>query len=97
MRLFVRRLGSAASVAIAITIAVTSCLDDPSGPGVQSGFLSLAPSFESSAAGIVDVGSVHVILVRAADESVALDTVVTLETGSDSVDLSFSVLVSSAN
>jgi hypothetical protein len=84
-------------LALSLTLLFVSCLDDPSGPGVQPGYLALAPSFESSAAGIVDVDDIHVLLVRDADGTTALDTVVALAAEADSVDLSFTILVSSSS
>ncbi len=92
-----RRMRPLALISLAVSVFATSCLTDPAGPAYVPGFLALAPSFESSAAGIVDVDSVHVMLIRDEDETVALDTVVALTTDSDSVDLSFSIPVSSSS
>ena len=88
-------LSVVAPVALAATVLLVSCLDDPSGPGVQPGFLALAPNFVSSAAGIVDVAGVHVRLTRDADGTVALDDTVAIDPESETVDLSFTVMVSS--
>jgi hypothetical protein len=92
-----RRISPLAFLTIATSILAISCLNDLSGPAYRPGFLALAPSFESSASGIVDVDSVHVILIRDEDETVTLDTVVALTIDSDSVDLSFTIPVSSSS
>ena len=97
MRLLSRQLSPLALLAFIASAFAISCLSDPSGPSYMPGYLALAPSFESSASGVVDVDSVHAILIRDEDETVALDTVVALTTDSDSVDLSFSVPISSSS
>ncbi len=97
MRHSFRRSSPLTFLALVASAFAISCLTDPSGPAYVPGFLALAPSFESSASGIVDVDSVHVILIRDEDESIALDTVVALTTDSDSVDLSFTIPVSSSS
>jgi hypothetical protein len=84
MRPFIRRFGSAAVVVFTAAIVVTSCQDDPAGPQTPIfGQFALAPSFESSAAGIVDLARARVLVTRTEDESVAIDTVVVIAPKSD--------------
>ena len=98
MRLFARRLGSTAFVALAAIIAVTSCQDDPSGPiNPIFGHFALAPSFESSAAGIVDLARARVLVTRTVDSSVAIDTIVDIAPESDSLELNLTVQLNSAD
>jgi Tol biopolymer transport system component len=91
-----RSLKPFALLTFVVSTLTISCLTDLDGPVYVPGYFALAPSFESSAAGIVDVDAIRVILVRDEDGTVAIDTVVTHEFFSDEVDLSFSVPVSSS-
>jgi hypothetical protein len=63
---------------------------------MKTGYLALAPAFESSAAGIVPIDRVHVILTRVADETVALDDTIAVDPESQTVDLTLSVAVHGA-
>ncbi len=76
-------------------VIVWSCRD-AAGPAAGTGYFSLAPSFASAAAGIVEIGSVRVRLLRG-DESVALDTTVTVPTGADSLELELTVRLNEPN
>ena len=49
------RLSLVASAAIAATLLLISCLDDPSGPRYETGYLALAPSFRGDLIGLVDL------------------------------------------
>ena len=98
MRLLSRRLGTAVLVVSIAAVALTSCQDDPSGPlAPLTGYFALAPSFEGSAAGIVDLDRVRVLVVRTEDSTVALDTIVQIPAEADSLDLSLPVLLNSAD
>ena len=68
-----------------------SCFDNTTGPRIFQGQFALAPQFASSVAQIVAIDRFRVLLRRTSDSSVALDTVITVVPGSDSVDLSLSV------
>jgi hypothetical protein len=61
------------------------------------GYFALAPSFESSAAGIVDLDRVRVLVTRTEDSTVALDTIVQIPPEADSLDLNLPVLLNSAD
>ncbi len=55
--------------------------------------IALAPHFQSTAAGIVEIARIRVQLFRTTDESLALDEVVDVAPGADSVALDLKVLV----
>ncbi|UCF41520.1 MAG: hypothetical protein JSW43_04105, partial [Gemmatimonadota bacterium] len=67
---------------------MVSCRDAVGPAGIAR--FALAPSFTSAAAGIVTIAQVRVRLYRA-DESLALDTTVTVPTGADSLALELTV------
>jgi len=69
-------------------VLMVSCRDAVGPAGIAR--LALAPSFTSAAAGIVTIAQVRVRLYRA-DESLALDTTVTVPTGADSLALELTV------
>ncbi|HLB35510.1 MAG TPA: hypothetical protein VJL31_02995, partial [Gemmatimonadales bacterium] len=68
-----------------------SCFDSPSGPRIFQGQFSLAPRFESAVADIITIDRFRVLVRRTSDSSTALDTVITVVPGTDSVDLSLRV------
>src|SRR3990172_10728758 len=68
-----------------------SCFDNTTGPRIFQGQFALAPQFESSVAQIITIDRFRVLLRRTSDSSTALDTVITVVPGSDSVDLSLGV------
>ena len=73
---------------------VTANCTDTAGPDTASlGHFSIVPMFESSAAGIVAVDQVGIVLLRSDSSTVALDTLIALEPGQDSVDLTVTVIV----
>jgi hypothetical protein len=86
------------AVALVVAVAaVTSTCTDQTGPGrLLVGAVSLAPRFVADAAGIVPVSQGRFVLTRPADGTVALDTVVPIAPGADSVDLALQVRVESA-
>ncbi len=61
------------------------------------GQFAVAPVFQSDAAGIVPVASVRIILTRSDSTTLALDTLITISEGQDTVDVSLSVLVLGAS
>ncbi|MFQ5704315.1 MAG: beta strand repeat-containing protein [Gemmatimonadales bacterium] len=81
-------------IALILGVLVGSCDDDVGGPPVpQFANFSLAPSFVTQAAGIVDINKIHLILKRESDGSTALDTVFSVTPGADSVALTLTVTV----
>jgi adhesin/invasin len=88
--------GWAVAWVVAVTAVTTTCTDQ-TGPGrLLVGAVSLAPRFVADAAGIVPVSQGRFVLTRPADGTVALDTVVPIAPGADSVDLALQVRVESA-
>ncbi|HEX9581817.1 MAG TPA: hypothetical protein VF970_11995, partial [Gemmatimonadales bacterium] len=89
-----RRVGVFGPLALLAASLVASCFNDAAGPGgTFPGYFALVPAFESDAAGIVPVDRFRLTLLRASDSSLALDTVVAIPPGTDSADLSFSVVM----
>ena len=80
-----------ASSAILVALAMMSCIGDPSGLNYRRGYLALAPTFEGSTSGIVDVDRVHITLSRPADGTIVLDTTIVIGADADSVDLTLAV------
>jgi hypothetical protein len=60
-------------------LGIAACEDTTGPDGPLTGHFSIVPTFRSQSAGVVDVETVRVLLVRASDESVVLDTTITLE------------------
>lgn len=78
------------------TVAVLSCLRDSTAPRFLAGHLAVAPTFESSAAGIVAFDRARITVVRPGTGAV-LDTVIRIPATGDSVDLSVSVPLNTAS
>lgn len=78
-------------LAVTGLILVGSCFDDPISSPVHIGQFALAPSFDNNSAVLVEIDRLHLTLRRVSDNSIALDTTVTIAAASDSVDLSFRV------
>ncbi len=88
----------AISAAFLAGLGLGSCLDDTGAPGaILPGRFAVAPAFVSANAGIIEIARVRIILTRPDDESVALDTVVTVEPGTDEVNLTLTVPVFSSS
>ncbi len=85
-------------VLVVATLSTLSCLDEVGAPGAPYiGRFAVAPTFESGTAGSVQIAQVRVVLTRPADQSVALDTTVTVTPGDVEVDLSLTVPVFSSS
>ena len=69
-----------------------NCNDGAGPERGRAASLSVVPGFESALAGIVPLAAAWVTLTRA-DGDVALDTVVDIETGADSLELNLQVIV----
>lgn len=81
-----------------IGAAALSCINDSTGPhGVIAGRFAVVPSFQSSAAGVVDFDRIRVTVVRPGDADPAVDTVIQIPATADSIDLSLSVPLTSAS
>ena len=88
----------AISAAFLVGLGLGSCLDDTSAPGaVLPGRFAVAPAFISVSAGIIEIAQVRIILTRPDDNSVALDTVVAVEPGTEELDLTLTVPVLSSS
>lgn len=86
------------SLWIGLLAAVTAaaCREDTTDPRIRSVTLSVAPAFQSTgAAGLVTVDRIQFVLVRAADESAVLDTIVDIPDGSEEIQVDLMVTVSS--
>ncbi|MCH7548069.1 MAG: hypothetical protein IH969_00790, partial [Candidatus Krumholzibacteriota bacterium] len=79
-----------------LSLLFVSCKDG-TGPDVLVGSLAIVPVFESSAAALVPVERLRVVLLRADSVTVAKDTVFDLVAGQDSVDLAISVTLLSSS
>lgn len=77
-------------------LLLVSC-NDGTGPDELVGSLAIVPVFESSAAALVPVDRLRVVLLRADSVTVAKDTVFDLVAGQDSVDLAINVALLSAS
>lgn len=81
-----------------MVVAALSCVGDSTGPqGRISGRLALVPSFQSSAAGIVDFDRIRITLVRLDETVPVLDTIIQIPPTADSIDLSLSVPLRSSS
>ncbi len=88
------RLGFARLLSpLVVALLMLSCLGDSSSPRPAVANIALLPSFESDAAGILDIDYVRVVLQRTADSSIALDTVLVVQRADSIVDLNLSVLI----
>lgn len=88
----------AIGAAFLVGLGLGSCLDDTSAPGaVLPGRFAVAPAFISVSAGIIEIAQVRIILTRPDDNSVALDTVVAVEPGTEELDLTLTVPVLSSS
>jgi hypothetical protein len=87
-------LGRLAACA-AVLVTTTTCTDDTGPTAPVEGRFALAPSFASSAAGIIEIREIRFTLARA-DASLAKDTVIQLAPGADSVVLELTVPVVTA-
>jgi len=88
-----RRFLPAAVATLALGLAA-GCTDDTAGPRAPTaGRLAIVPSFGSLQGGIVEVALGRFVLTRIPGGAVALDTVIDIPAGTDSVDLSLTVAV----
>ncbi|MDH3455841.1 MAG: Ig-like domain-containing protein, partial [Gemmatimonadota bacterium] len=88
------RLGT---LLVTASAAVGSCLGDASGPEGLTGYFALAPSFESGHAKLIPLAQARVTLERSGQTTPAIDTIVPIQPGDSTVDLSFNVVLLSAN
>jgi len=80
------------TLAMVCVVAVFAACSDRTGPATaRVGQLGIAPRYRSSAAALVDVAAIRIVLVSTFDERVALDTVIAFPPGQDSVSLGFAV------
>ncbi|MCZ6915982.1 MAG: hypothetical protein O7I93_04315 [Gemmatimonadetes bacterium] len=79
--------------AVLVGLVTANCTDTAGPDTASQGRIAIVPVFESSAAGIVAVDQVGIALLRSDSSTVALDTVIQLEPGQDSVDLTVTVTV----
>ena len=89
----VRRSVAFLPVAVVVILLAVSCLGDPSAPRFGSGYLSILPNFVSRAASLVEVSQVRAVLTRPDDGTVALDTVVDVDTQDNTVDLTLKLAI----
>src|SRR3954469_12568701 len=79
-------------------LVLASCFGDSTGPGlVHRVQLSLAPQLDPAAARLVSFDSVHIVLLRPADNSVALDTTVAFPQNVDTISLDLTIAVQGAS
>jgi hypothetical protein len=81
--------------ALLSALFATSCLVDSSGPALPLTSFTLAPAYPAATAGIVDIDRVRVVLVRLKDESTAVDTIVQVAPGAESLDITLQVTLQS--
>ena len=86
----IHRAALLVAVVVVAALITQSCFDN-TGPALVTGQFALAPRFESAAAGIVTIAKFRVVLRRTADNGVALDTVIAVPAGADSVGLGLTV------
>ncbi|MFQ5702731.1 MAG: hypothetical protein ACE5HT_01780 [Gemmatimonadales bacterium] len=81
------------SIVVATLFLAASCRDDSTGPQSPiTGYVAIVPVFQSIAASMLPVEKIRITLTREdSTATVALDTVVALTAGQDSVDLSITV------
>lgn len=78
-------------------LLVTSCRDGTGPDAPLAGSIAIVPVFESSAAALVPVERLRVVLLRKDSVTVAKDTVFDLVAGQDSVDLAINVTLLSTS
>lgn len=78
-------------------LLVTSCRDGTGPDAPLAGSIAIVPVFESSAAALVPVERLRVVLLREDSVTVAKDTVFDLVAGQDSVDLAINVTLLSSS
>ena len=90
-RFLIRTAGLVAALVLA------SCLGDNTGPGlVHRARFSLAPRLDPDAARLVAFDSVHIVLHRPSDNSVAFDTTVAFPPNVDTLSLDLRVNIQGA-
>ncbi|HEX9728792.1 MAG TPA: hypothetical protein VGA37_09840 [Gemmatimonadales bacterium] len=87
-------LGLGAVAITSVALLVASCSDEAAGPNAPLiGRFSVAPTFASSAAALIDLDRARFLLIRNADSSVARDTTIGIGADADTVALSLTVPV----
>jgi hypothetical protein len=89
------RPGPLAGLAL-VALAAAGCVEDASGPRtLQSPGMGLVLSLQGATGGIVDIDRVRAVVTRPDDESVVLDTLVQVPAGTDTLELTLRVPVTS--
>ncbi|HEX9693139.1 MAG TPA: hypothetical protein VGA22_13685, partial [Gemmatimonadales bacterium] len=87
----------AVGLALAGTLLAVGCLDDVGGPGPGiRGYFSITPSFQSSAASIVPLGSARLVIRRASDQVVVTDVTLPINPADSTIDFSVEVVMLSS-